>query len=87
MFRHLMVFVVCACVSYSVPDYKLIFMDDIPQFSEEEKRERVSSSCEDLATLLGAETRVFDLVQKSCDQLQKIDQAKKLVKCLQKLIF
>ena len=74
-------------LSYAVPDYKLIFMDKIPSFSEDETRDRVSSSCEDLETLIETETRVFDLVQKSCDQMQKIVEAKKLVKSLQKLLL
>ena len=61
-------------------------MENIPQFPEEERRDRISSSCEDLATLLEGETRLFDLVQRSCAQMQKVDEAKKLVKSLRKLL-
>ena len=84
--QHWIILIAIIKLCTAVPDHRLIFMNNIPQFSEEERKDRISSSCEDLTTLLTSEIKMFDLVKKSCDQLEKVHETKKLVKLLKKVI-
>ena len=87
MFSYWLIIITITKLSTTIPDHRLIFMNDIPQFSKEERTDRISSSCEDLTTLLMSEMKMFDLVQKSCDQLENVHEAKKLIKMLNKLLL
>ena len=85
LFSFLIIFSVCFHIYQCIPDSILLFMDNIPQFTTEQKQEQVSSSCEDLSTLLESETKLFNLVAKVCEKLGRIEQAKKLMKTLRKI--
>ena len=64
----------------------LVFMDNPPEFSQEEKSSHVSSSIEDLATLVRQELKAFDLVESSLKEVEAVKEAVKLKKNLSKLL-
>ena len=64
----------------------LVFMDNPPEFSQEEKSSHVSSSIEDLATLVRHEVEAFDLVERSIKEVENVKEAVKFKKNLSKLL-
>ena len=72
------------CSAYIETD--LLFMDEPPEFSQEEKSSHVASSVEDLSDLFLHEVKAFDLVQRSIREIEDVKEAVKLKKKLLTLL-